>query len=199
MAASEDWDRLAEATRERRVELGMTQEDVRAAGGPSTATMRLIEGALQRSYQPATLRDLEKALRWERGSAARLLGGEPAPLQVEAESVRGGPLPAAFPLPKPTPEMARRLLPLLAEAEGRVKVAQDTHPGQRLTGHQVYPDLPEGEAFWDEAVAAGFMSEHMPAVVATLLAWYAELAEIRGRQDGHAAGLSRRHLVRAVR
>src|SRR5437868_268059 len=78
MAAGKDLDRLAEFVRERRVDLGMTQEDARAAGGPSTATMRLIEGALQHGYHPATLRDLEKALRWERGSAARILaGGEP--------------------------------------------------------------------------------------------------------------------------
>lgn len=80
MAATKDWDRLAEFVRERRVDLGMTQEEVRAAGGPSTATMRLIEGALQSGYQPSTLRDLEKVLRWERGSVGVILaGGDPVP------------------------------------------------------------------------------------------------------------------------
>lgn len=79
MATRKDWSRLAARVRERRDELGLTQEDVRAAGGPSTATMRLIEGALQESYQPAILTRLEKALEWERGSARRILdGGEPA-------------------------------------------------------------------------------------------------------------------------
>lgn len=78
MAAGNDWERLARFVRERRVELGLTQEDARGAGGPSTATMRLIEGALQTSYQPATLRDLEKVLQWKRGSVrAVLAGGEP--------------------------------------------------------------------------------------------------------------------------
>ena len=86
MAASRDWERLAGFVRERRTDLGMTQEDARAAGGPSTATMRLIEGALQESYQPSTLRDLEKVLRWERGSAAQILaGGDPVPLGGEPE------------------------------------------------------------------------------------------------------------------
>lgn len=79
--AANDWDRLAESVRERRVELGLTQEDARAAGGPSTATMRLIEGALQHSYQPSTLRDLEHVLQWERGSVRKILaGGDPVPL-----------------------------------------------------------------------------------------------------------------------
>lgn len=88
MAASKDWDRLAEFVRERRTDLGMTQEDARGVGGPSTATMRLIEGALQQSYQPSTLRDLEKALRWERGSVRSILaGGDPVPVPDTVASV----------------------------------------------------------------------------------------------------------------
>ena len=78
MATGRDWSRLAARVRERRDELGLTQEDVRAAGGPSTATMRLIEGALQEAYQLAIITRLERVLEWERGSARRILdGGEP--------------------------------------------------------------------------------------------------------------------------
>ena len=72
----------------------MTQEDVRAAGGPSTATMRLIEGGLQSRYQPVILGRLETALKWERGSVRRILaGGNPAPVDDE---------PAA---PEPVPDL----------------------------------------------------------------------------------------------
>lgn len=92
MATGKDWDRLAEYVRERRTELGITQEDVRHAGGPSTATMRLIEGALQEAYQPSILARLERALRWQPRSVQRILGGgEPAPLDEAA------PQPPAIP------------------------------------------------------------------------------------------------------
>lgn len=64
----------------RRNHLRMTQEEVKAAGGPSTATMRLIEGALQDSYRDVILGRLEDALRWEPGSVAAILsGGDPTP------------------------------------------------------------------------------------------------------------------------
>lgn len=76
-----DWRRLAAFVRDRRTDLGLTQEDVRSAGGPATATMRLIEGGLQDRYQPAILARLEDALRWGRGSVRRVLaGGDPVPL-----------------------------------------------------------------------------------------------------------------------
>jgi hypothetical protein len=98
MATGRDWQRLADAVRERRTELGLTQEDARAAGGPSTATLRLIEGALQDSYQPSTLRELEKALRWERGSVVRILaGGDPVPQRdLRAVPIRKEDLPAVL-------------------------------------------------------------------------------------------------------
>ena len=101
MAAGNNWERLAEFVRERRVELGMTQEDARSAGGPSTATMRLIEGALQNSYQPATLRDLEKVLQWGRGSVWKILaGGDPVPLADSTTAPRAAPARPARPAHK---------------------------------------------------------------------------------------------------
>ena len=84
MATGKDWQRLADLVSERRADLGATQEDIRAAGGPSTATQRLIEGALQSRYQPVILGRLETALKWERGSVRRILaGGNPVPVSDE--------------------------------------------------------------------------------------------------------------------
>ena len=66
-------ERLAREVVTRRAELGMSQEDVAAAGGPSVATLRLIEGARQPSYRPLTLGALDRALFWPPGSAAQVL------------------------------------------------------------------------------------------------------------------------------
>jgi hypothetical protein len=69
---------VADYVRERRIELDLTQADVHSAGGPSPATQRLIEGALQTTYQAAILARLERALQWERGSIRAIRrGGEP--------------------------------------------------------------------------------------------------------------------------
>ncbi|MFC5184413.1 hypothetical protein [Actinomadura harenae] len=74
----EDWQRLAECVSQRRAQLGLTQEDVRAAGGPSTVTLRYIESASQDSYKSNSLTRLERALDWAAGSVeAVLAGGEP--------------------------------------------------------------------------------------------------------------------------
>jgi hypothetical protein len=80
VAIGSDWQRVADYVRERRIELDMTQADVQAAGGPSPATQRMIEGALQTSYQPVILARLERALGWGRGSIRAIRsGGEPVP------------------------------------------------------------------------------------------------------------------------
>jgi transcriptional regulator with XRE-family HTH domain len=73
-----DWGRLARYVRERREDLGFTQEDVATKGGPSTATLRLIENGTQETYRQKSLRQLEAALGWEPGSVRKILdGGEP--------------------------------------------------------------------------------------------------------------------------
>ncbi|ATL65108.1 helix-turn-helix domain-containing protein [Nocardia terpenica] len=64
----------------RREELGLSRPDVRAAGGPSVATMARLENphAGTAPPSPATLRLLDAGLRWADGSAARALsGGDP--------------------------------------------------------------------------------------------------------------------------
>jgi hypothetical protein len=81
--------------RERRDDLGLTQAAVAAAGGPSSATMRLIEGALQQGYQPAILNRLEDAIRWQRGSVRTVLdGGDPVPLERAGREPAQSPAPA---------------------------------------------------------------------------------------------------------
>jgi hypothetical protein len=166
MAANRDWDRLAEFTRERRVELEMTQEDVRFAGGPSTATMRLIEGALQQGYQPATLRDLEKALQWERGSVTRILsGGDP----VLTPAADPGPLPT-------TAAMAAAMESHVEEILMRVEFARRRHPGQQLTGAMVFPASPRDALHWDSLRRDGEPEEAVIQGLAALAAWRQEKA-----------------------
>lgn len=96
-----DWERLGRYVRRRRdKELDMTQLDVQNAGGPSTATMRLIEGGHQPGYSTMTIAALETAMGWAPGSAVKILqGGEPdlKPAQPEPE-------PEPGPEPEPAPQ-----------------------------------------------------------------------------------------------
>jgi hypothetical protein len=177
MAANRDWDRLAEFTRERRVELGMTQEDVRFAGGPSTATMRLIEGALQQSYQPATLRDLEKALQWERGSVIRVLsGGEPSVVTPASAPVAPSLLPASA-------AMEEAMRSHLQELEWRVEFAHRKHPGETLIGEHVFPLDPQSAASWDYLLTAGWDEATIIRGLAAMTARREQLAQLR-ENDG---------------
>lgn len=76
-----DWERLGRYVLDRRRELGLTQPELQAAGGPGAATIRLIEGAKATSYSGRKLRDLEAALEWRQGSINAILnGGEPRPV-----------------------------------------------------------------------------------------------------------------------
>jgi hypothetical protein len=116
MATDGDWHRVAEYVIERRTDLDLTQADVHALGGPSTATLRLIEGGLQDRYQPAILARLERVLGWERGSIRAIRkGGEP--------TVAGGRQDAeAFLLPSDPPSFRRIMAdpdPALTEQEKR--------------------------------------------------------------------------------
>lgn len=86
-----DWRRLADYVARRRNELGLTQAEVQAVGGPSAATVRLIEAARQDGYRDVILGRLEAALRWAPGSVGAILSGhEPTP-----SDRRGSPHPLA--------------------------------------------------------------------------------------------------------
>lgn len=75
----QDWSRLGRLIKERRTDLGLTQGEVHSAGGPSSATLYLLEtGRRGNSYRPQILRRLERALGWRGGSIGRVLdGGQP--------------------------------------------------------------------------------------------------------------------------
>ena len=112
--ADRDWERLASYVRERREELGLTQEEVASRGGPSTATLRLIENNATDSYRQKSLRQLEDALGWTRGSVLAILAGD--------EPVLHGGQPGAQRYADPTLQGIWEL-PGLTEEERRIAVA----------------------------------------------------------------------------
>lgn len=117
-----DWRRLAEYVVTRRRALGMNQDDVKAAGGPSAATVRNIEGALNKSYKPHVIGRLERALRWEQGSIDSILaGGEPTPIEAMRPAAEPGREPTVAELAAQLAELERKLNQLLGEQEGHGK------------------------------------------------------------------------------
>jgi transcriptional regulator with XRE-family HTH domain len=76
------WEQLALEVRKRRKELGLTQPDVVARGGPSVETLRMVENNRAGRLRPRSRRNLEQVLQWESGSIdAILAGGVPTPEQ----------------------------------------------------------------------------------------------------------------------
>src|SRR5688572_18890903 len=76
VAPEQDWIRLGRAVQRRREVLGVTQEEVAAAKGPSVATLRNIENAQGDSYRSRTLYALDEALGWHRGMSIAIANGE---------------------------------------------------------------------------------------------------------------------------
>lgn len=67
----------------RRVELGMTLDEVAVASGLTTEGIRLIATGA-RTPRALTQRKLERGLRWRPGSVAAILaGGAPIPLELD--------------------------------------------------------------------------------------------------------------------
>lgn len=71
----------------------MTQEDVRAAGGPATATVRQIESGRPQAYQSAIKRKLERALKWPNGYFDDLLARRERPNLDQRISIESGNAP----------------------------------------------------------------------------------------------------------
>lgn len=104
-----DWKRLGHYAQQRREQLGLTQQEVAARGGPSTATLRIIESGVEGSYRVKTLRQLDVGLGWAPGSSSAVLRGlEPTlaeqvtyarPETVTARAVIPAPSTAAVPTP----------------------------------------------------------------------------------------------------
>lgn len=115
-SATQDWQRLADKVVARRTSLGMTQQSVQAAGGPSVATMRLIEGGQPKTYRGTILGRLEKALQWQSGSVDSVLeGGDP--IEAASASAEAKPSPPGHPL-EATPLETPRWFASEAERRG---------------------------------------------------------------------------------
>lgn len=97
------WDRLGAVARARRKELGLTQGDVAARGGPSVPALRAIENNRTGQRLSDKLRQaLERSLGWDAGSVEAILdGGAPRALptltatDAGTASTANGPTPAA--------------------------------------------------------------------------------------------------------
>lgn len=90
-----DFERFARIVKARRDALGLNQEQVSANGGPSSTTFTNIENLRWRPGRAQTLQRLDIGLRWEPGSAARVLyeGGDPTPQETAAPPLRETPSP----------------------------------------------------------------------------------------------------------
>jgi hypothetical protein len=75
------WEKLGDEVRKRRRELGFTQPEVNARGGPGVATLRAIENNQSSRLSLRMRRALEDALEWESGSVDAILAGGPPTLR----------------------------------------------------------------------------------------------------------------------
>lgn len=85
-----DWERLAAKVKERRKELGLTQDDVVVIAGPglSKPVLSLIENARQSGYKDRTLASLDRGLSWRIGSADAVLnGGDPVDARDQVDRI----------------------------------------------------------------------------------------------------------------
>src|ERR1700682_5622860 len=82
------WEKLSREVRGRRIELGLTQKEVAAKGGPSPMTVREIEKNKAGRLSPRSRLALEQALDWESGSIdAILAGGVPTKVQAKPDDL----------------------------------------------------------------------------------------------------------------
>lgn len=79
---------LGDLIRERRKKLKLTQADVQERGGPSTATLRLIEGGRHTDFRPSTSAPLERILGWQTGSIDNVLAGKEPALVEDGPSIQ---------------------------------------------------------------------------------------------------------------
>lgn len=90
-----DWERLGLAVKARREELGMsTQQALADAAGVTRQTIQALEAGKSRTRMPATTKDIERALQWEGGAAARILSGEGSGVQNGATARLADGMPA---------------------------------------------------------------------------------------------------------
>ena len=175
MAEPAPHERLADRVEARVTELGMTWQDVRAAGGPGIRTLSDLRHGRWASFRPATLRKLDTALRWVPGTAQACLDGrEPPPLNgaepaLPAADWRPEALAAGYGVSeilaaeKLRPDILRRLRSLGA-----------TPPDQ--AGELLFPGDARSAAAWDAGWSA---SAEDPAARAEQVALIVALQQVR--------------------
>lgn len=107
--------RFGHLVRSRREELGLTQDDVTAAGGPSDTTQTRVENAEGPPPNVTTRNKLDRPLRWQPGSAARVwAGGDPIPLDTTlSRAVPTAEVPRTVVGPNEVPMSVQQLTSLL--------------------------------------------------------------------------------------
>lgn len=98
-------ERLGRLVRDRRKSLGLDQDDIKSRGGPSSASMYLIEDGRAPRMQKASKAGLEKALNWAAGSIDDVLAGdEPSEIMYQSTTYLNSdltvaPAPGEYPWP----------------------------------------------------------------------------------------------------
>jgi transcriptional regulator with XRE-family HTH domain len=101
--STEEWKRVGDAVKDRRLALGWTQQEGADRAGLSLATWRLVELGGRQRYQELTLRGLVRGLGWPLGTIERLRAGDPPPGPDEVTE----PPPNPNSLPSPLPPKRR--------------------------------------------------------------------------------------------
>jgi transcriptional regulator with XRE-family HTH domain len=113
------WKTLGDAVRHRRKELGLTQADVTARGGPSVETVRAIENNRAGRLGRQSRRALERAIEWDVGTIDAVLEGA-APRVLGTATGASAPPPAPATGREATSAAAERF----AMAERLIKMRQ---------------------------------------------------------------------------
>lgn len=139
MASDKDWIRAGEAIQARREEVGYrTQESLAAALGSTVKWVNNIENARHAPYRKTYVHQLERLLKWDRGSVDRILdGGEPVELPV--------------PAPKESPLTRKGSAQLVAEITERLTVLVSRihdDPPILIAGRDGVPHIHEMPDMW---------------------------------------------------
>lgn len=145
---------------QRRRVLGLTTRDVHKAGGPSTPTLNRIEAGRIRQPSRDTLVKLDRALRWQSGSAARTFDGG-LPETVE-------------PTPPPSPTISQ---PIVATVDGVMISTETLSTLVDLVDQVVRSGDPDGEDGRTERRELGVLVDRL------LRSWIIVQAEVWKSQN----------------
>ncbi|AYB69463.1 transcriptional repressor [Corynebacterium phage Juicebox] len=147
-------DHLAEVVVSRRRALGLSQQAVASAGGPSDTTQSRIEAAGTPGPSRQTLDKLDVGLQWEPGSARRVYedGGEPT------ELVEPGPFASTQKIPAGMSGVQQMMARVFADLEAEGTPIGDTKALMRKIGERLdnqYSPVDANDVFdaWDRMPA----------------------------------------------